>query len=1155
MLGASVVVLSAGLTAAAAAKGSKASRGALSQQSNLGQPKWKAPQKGLYADLAKVPAHEPQWLTRGDAPGLFLGQNGGQFQQMPQALQSTGSARLSRDVAPVYARSAAVFNTWNYLPGRTQPADASGPYGFVYNRNELAARAGTEFRREFGANWGNAAIGQATALNLDIRPGLQGIRGRGVTVAVIDGGMDAVFANPFDQTQGFSYVNPEFAGRLDIRSRTVLTDGSFTRDLTDDAASHGTHVAGTIGAALDFSGMVGIAPGSNILALRALANGASTSQSMLYAASQSDVRIINGSYGPSAAVGEQTWFTGSQDNEWQAVRSALGAGKLLVFATGNDFSKAPVQAASPTGIPLYPYIRPSNAGTGVYNDGGANYDFSYANHASPGFIIAVANVDANLQIAASSNRCGVAAAWCVVAPGTDILSTVTVNRNQTGTFGPDASRAYSYLDGTSMAAPHVSGALAVLFEAYPNYSPRDLVRLMFATSEDLGDVGVDRIYGHGLIRLDRALQAGPNIANIPDAFVRNIGAGQTETWAAPIASSRLLTVQASNDGSRASGGAAPHGGLVIAGLSSFGGGVNVASGDLVVDGTLTAPTIAIASGARLLGDGDIAGNVIVNGTLKPGTGPGELLVAGNVTMKAGSTLQIDADGIGEQGGPGSHSVLLVSGAGNTFTAGGALRISLRGEEEGADNTFTPIIGDRMKVVRADGGATATGRFASIAATTDATGDNGLPVNSRLDVIYRDNSVSLAVDPLSFANLSSFGVRLNQRQAGIGSALDALGNANGGAISGAGADLFDAVAGLGPDQLGRAFQQLSGSGHQVQAQSALAAGRTFSGLIGERADALRTGAAAADTGAPALAYVGQSGTFAATQPPAFAKAAATAGGAAAPQYAIWGKAFGQFSRIGGDGVAAGARTTTGGVIFGADAPVSAEFTAGAAVAYARSRIKSADIKGDTTSYFGAFYGSYTHGPLEADASIGVARSDFSATRRLAFGVVNTVAASRSRGTGVVANAEAGYRFRFVNATPVWVKPFAGLSYNNLSRSAFAETGAGNLGLAFASQSFDTLSGRIGLGFGAAFATDGGMTWLAEGKLAYSRDLTTANSYQASLVGQSLKLAALAPGRDALLAKAQLTAVFSERLQGFAAYSGELRSNFISHRVEGGLRATW
>ncbi len=443
-------------------------------------------------------------------------------------------------------------------------------------------------------------------MNLPGPNGQQGWLGRGVTVAVIDGGIDARFATN-DPRDGFSYVHPEFLGRLDPRSRRIFANGNWDLQVQDTPGSHGVHVAGTIAAAADGVGMMGIAPMANILALRAIGpNAGDPTQSMAFAGSLPDVRVINGSYGPSATAGEQTWNTGSLDQEFFAVRQALANGKVLVFATGNDFRTAPIQAQNPTGIPLFPFINPRNAEHGAYNDGGRNYDFSILNRL-PGFIVAVANLDHNLVISADSNRCGVAAAWCVSAPGggvnggtnRGILSTVVrgVERVEDSpsadpvlAVGPDAARGYAYLNGTSMATPHVSGVIAVLMEAYPTYSARDIVRLLFATADDLGARGVDRIYGHGLVRLDRALLAAPNIAAIPGDFVPSLVPGEPTVWAAPIATDRGLVVQ----GSRGAQRPAPDGDLEIAGIAEFRGGVDVSTGELLVNGTLIAPRLHVA---------------------------------------------------------------------------------------------------------------------------------------------------------------------------------------------------------------------------------------------------------------------------------------------------------------------------------------------------------------------------------------------------------------------------------------------------------------------------------------------------------------------------------------------------------------------------------
>ncbi len=1056
-------------------------------------------------------------------------------------------------------RNNQVFNTWNYIAPRPIPATANDEYGWALQRTDLSTFYNNDALREFGANWGNSAVGQANALNVNTPSGLNGWRGRGVTVAVIDSGIDARFANPNNPAQGFAYVHPEFVGRLDTRSRRPFSDGTFDLQIADDpSTSHGTHVAGTIAAAFDGVGMVGIAPGANILALKAIGPGGGDAvAAMNFAASQSDVRIINGSYGPSARPGETTWFTHSLDAEAFAVRNALAAGKLLVFANGNDFQTAPVQAQNPTGIPLFPYIHPVNANTGVYNDGGRNYNFSFT-RALPGMIIAVANLDHNLEISANSNRCGVAAFWCISAPGggtsydaRGILSTVVPGT--ANSFGPGSG--YAYSAGTSMAAPHVAGVLAVLMEAYPEYSPRDLVRVIFGTAQDLGARGVDRIYGHGLIRLDRALALGPQFANTPTPFVQNVPRGQPVFWAAPINTERELVVQATRSGEDG----ADDGDLIIAGVARFGGGVRVSSGDLVIEGTLRAPTLTVGQNARLTGDGIVAANVLVDGAMNPGSGPGALTVSGNITMRPGSEFQIDVDGLSDLGGPGSHSQLIILGNGNVFTAGGRFSASFRGQDEGADNTFNPRIGNRFRVILAEQGARIEGRFVSLQAEADDAGQTGLPAQSRLALIYKPTSVTLAVNPASFGDLRPHGVQLNRRQSGVGLALDRMQDPVTGAITGNAAFLFDALENLSPQDMPFALHQLSGVGHAAVMRSAMNAAQQFSGLVGERIGAIRMGGPAAAGSAPAMAFSSGSGfSFAAqdwmaSYPPTRATPVASG---AAPQFAVWGKVFGQWSRLSGDGVAQAMRATGGGVTAGADITLAPGTMLGAVAGYARSRTTGDGVAGDTTSYLGALYGAYALGGLEVDGLAGYSWSEFQTQRNIAFSQVNATARSSSHGGGFFGGAALGYRMQFEGSVPLWLKPFAGLSYNSLGRSSFGETGAGALGLAFPSQMFASTQGRLGLSMGATLKGTDGVTYQPEASIALARSISdTSLSYRATLADQIMILPAVAPGRTALQSSVKVTAAFNDQLRLFVGYAGEHRSNASTHRVEGGLRLNW
>jgi subtilisin family serine protease len=86
---------------------------------------------------------------------------------------------------------------------------------------------------------------------------------------------------------------------------------------------------------------------------------------------------------------------------------------------------------------------------------------------------------------------------------------------------------YAYYSGTSMSAPHVSGAAAVLFSSDPSLTPAQVREALTATALDLGDAGLDDAYGHGLIQLYDAWQylgAGSSALRPPLAAARALAA-------------------------------------------------------------------------------------------------------------------------------------------------------------------------------------------------------------------------------------------------------------------------------------------------------------------------------------------------------------------------------------------------------------------------------------------------------------------------------------------------------------------------------------------------------------------------------------------------------------------------------------------------------
>jgi subtilisin family serine protease len=127
---------------------------------------------------------------------------------------------------------------------------------------------------------------------------------------------------------------------------------------------------------------------------------------------------------------------------------------------------------------------------------------------------AVGNVNANvasLPIASGSSRGPTVCSGTgslkikpeVSAPGTNVRSSV-FNGN------------YTEYSGTSMAAPHVAGAIMILKEAFPELSGEDIMLALYFSAIDLGDEGEDNDYGMGIINLPAAYQYLVDEGNTPN---------------------------------------------------------------------------------------------------------------------------------------------------------------------------------------------------------------------------------------------------------------------------------------------------------------------------------------------------------------------------------------------------------------------------------------------------------------------------------------------------------------------------------------------------------------------------------------------------------------------------------------------------------------
>jgi hypothetical protein len=283
----------------------------------------------------------------------------------------------------------------------------------------------------------------------------EGASGAGVTVATLDSGIAA--------------ASPEFAGRIHPASRDVTGSG---RAITDEGG-HGTSVAAVLAAARDNAGIVGIAPEARLAVFRADRPGScGTADGCVYNDSALAVGIDAAIAAGARAINMSLGGTGASPVLREAFARAGRAGVVLVISAGND------SATSVDGLAL-----------------------SALQAGNPATVIVVGSVGATRQLSTFSNQAGNAAGNYLAALGERVRSF-----DQTG-------QAFLY-SGTSYSAPQVTGAIALLAQAFPQLGADELVRIVLQSADDAGLPGVDQIYGSGILNIGRAFQpiGGTSIA-------------------------------------------------------------------------------------------------------------------------------------------------------------------------------------------------------------------------------------------------------------------------------------------------------------------------------------------------------------------------------------------------------------------------------------------------------------------------------------------------------------------------------------------------------------------------------------------------------------------------------------------------------------------
>ena len=433
----------------------------------------------------------------------------------------------------------------------------------------------------------------------------------GVIVAVID--------------TGVLLGHPDFAGKLVpgfdfISSPNNARDGDGIDSNPDDpgdlgnggsSSFHGTHVAGTVGAFTNNAqGVAGSGWNTRIMPLRALGQfGGSTfdiDQASRFAAGLPNdsgtvpaqrADVVNLSLGGAG-------FSQSSQNLINEVRAA---GVVVVAAAGN----------SSTSVPSFP----------------AAYDG----------VISVSAVDINNRLAGYSNF---GSSIDLAAPGGNTGADVNGDGFGDGvlsTIGDDSGGGgirfgYGFLQGTSMAAPHVAGVLALMKAVDPNLTPGAIDSLIAAGSigDDLGASGRDDSFGHGLVNAFDAVVAA----------VESAGGDLPDPTPVLIATPPALNFGVS---------------LTTQPITVSNGG----TGDLMVSPPTVVPDVAWLSvdstGADASGVGPYQVRV-ERGGLDPGTFQADVQFTSNGGDAAVPVIMQVADGDTPSGNAGNHFILLIDDA-------------------------------------------------------------------------------------------------------------------------------------------------------------------------------------------------------------------------------------------------------------------------------------------------------------------------------------------------------------------------------------------------------------------------------------------------------------------------------------------------------------
>jgi subtilisin family serine protease len=355
--------------------------------------------------------------------------------------------------------------------------------------------------------------------------------GKGVGVVVNDSGVDGTHPD----LQFGPHVVQNVAAQTNLAAQDAMLPVTYVEGVanTDLGGGHGTHCAGIIGgsgAASPGGDFEGVAPGAAIVgygsgaALFVLDTIGGFDYALTHQ-SQYNIRVISNSFGNTSDIG--TEFD-PDDPTNIATKRLADRGVVVVFSAGNS---GPAEGTITGNFKKAPWVVAVAAG----DKQGRRADFSSGGEAGRGGTAVVDGETYNWYDRPT-----------VTSPGVDIVSTRASlgsidkleAQKDVEVLGPALAARYTHMSGTSMAAPHVAGIVALILEANPQLGWREVKQILQETASNIPgaepwEVGAGYVNAYAAVR--KALGRGNFGATVNAARTfnanANISAGQVNDYA------------------------------------------------------------------------------------------------------------------------------------------------------------------------------------------------------------------------------------------------------------------------------------------------------------------------------------------------------------------------------------------------------------------------------------------------------------------------------------------------------------------------------------------------------------------------------------------------------------------------------------------------